>query len=269
MSDVFLKRIVEKYIFSTEDQEIIYKYFDSPYERTSISMVENIPMDYLMYEVFNNIGKVVFEKEYTYKGRHFSFSFFEGLCDDYYGNRYCKFGNPFVIRVYIDEIIPIPHEVYDMADWNFMNARKEGFLGYIYGSYSNDSIYIAGIQSDLCQRYTYLFGQYTESFYKTNGSVVYIENDLVVDKYKYVIPYIRKFFQREWINILMAAVLQCKNFLGFSKVHLLDYTLSEDDGEIVDRIYKLHFKKCFEDIVTINNQVFNTISLEKLMDMFK
>lgn len=260
--------LVEKYIHKEADKQLIFKYFDSPYERTSIAMVENIPMDYLMYDVFNNIGEETFEKSFSYRGRIFHLTYFSGLCDDYYGNRYCKFGTPFVIRVYINGETPIPNEVFDMADWNFMSARKEKFLGYVYGSFCNDSVYIAGIQSDLCQRYTYLFSQYTETFYKTNNAVVYIENDLIVNKYKYVIPYIRKSFQREWIDILMKAVLECRSHNKYSNLYLLKYEFQDEDGEVVDRIYHQHFEKYLENFIQIGNQSYSALSLNALVSLY-
>lgn len=265
-ADPFLFHIIsQSNTLNEKSKELIYQYYDTSYERGAIALLHHLPLSQMMFDIFNNTGDREAAVYYTYKKKQFSYQLMNGICDDYYGERYCKFGAPFVIRVYIQNYDPIPSEVFNIADWNYMSDRKDGFLGYIYGSFYKKEIYVAGLQSDIGQRYSFLFGKKCESFYNNGQSVIYIENDLIVDKFHIYIPYIRNYFQRDWISILMQAVVDVCYNRNIEYLNLLQYTRDpEEEGYIVDRIYSHHFSNYVEGQIFVEGLAFNRIAIRNL-----
>lgn len=263
-NDNFLRSALDKYsMLDNEKKELLYKYYNTPYDRSAIALLYNMSLAEMMFDIFNKNGYEESEVYFKHKNRRYSFILMNGICDDYYGEKYCKFGTPFVIRIYMPDYSPIPCEIFSMADWNYMSNRKDGFIGYIYGSFYQNEIYVAGMQSDICQRYTYLYGQQTKTFYNDGHDIIYIENDLIVKKYKQYIPYIRRYFQREWLDIFMKSLIIVCYKHHIQNMNLLKYT-RDTEGYIVDRIYNQHFNKFIVGEKFVHHQTYWILSLKKM-----
>lgn len=218
------------------------EYLDTPIDREEIAARLNLELGALL-EIFNQSAPIDHNfLQFTHKNYEFSISKMEGLCDDFYGDRMGKFGQPLTLRFYLETPGTLPAEIFDLADWNFMGAGKAFFLGYSYGSVFQDVYFISGLQSDLAVRYGYLFQLKTGSTEVRRGNQVQIESTVHLGTvYKPHISELRRAFQRDWLTIFIAGIeaFVKKEQLRHWALHQFPLTKKEmAKGNILHRIYR-------------------------------
>ena len=164
-----------------------------------------------------------------------------GLVDDYWGDRFGKFGTPVTLRIYFENSTLIPMEMFHLADWNFMSADEDGYLGYIYGSKEENTLWLSGLQSDFCQRYSWLFQKRGIREIRCGLQKKTLDNLSLIEKYKPFIPILRKAFQREWIIIFLLGICTWMNNTGAIRcaIHQFPLTPGESSkGTFMKRIYR-------------------------------
>lgn len=222
-------------------KEVFVKYVDTETDRQAIALMHGMSLKQLLMDVFNNTAPVSEKYYINFKTYCYSYNEMQGTCDDYCGDRFGKFGQPRVLRVYLKNCTQIPKELFEFADWNYMSAGLDYFIGYIYGVIYNNTYYISGIQSDFAQRYTFLYQNegYVNIAYQ--GNVVEVENELLVEKYSKYIPDIRRCFQRFWVTIFLKIIkdYSIKNNIEAIGIQHFELTTEEQlKGNIVNRIYR-------------------------------
>jgi hypothetical protein len=178
-----------------------------------------------------------------------------GLVDDYFGERYGKFGRPITFRVYLKTDNKLSDEIFKLADWNFMSAGKECFIGYIIGSIYDNKLWISGIQSDISQRYSWLFQKRGIREIRVGNQVKKMDNSQFIQEYKKEIPIIRNTFQRDWIKILLCSILHFITNNGINTFLLQKFELDELEnkkGAFMHRIYRELPQKLNASLTTIN-----------------
>ena len=166
----------------------------------------------------------------------------DALCDDFHGSRFGAFGAPITLRVYLTEEAGLPAEMFRLADWNFMDGGQPFFVGYAYGSVHDGTMFLSGLQSDMAQRYTYLFlAQDGETEVREGEEVVLRSTDDLQTLYGGYVPLFRKAFQRKSIPALMGGVVAVARSRGLDAVALHRFPLTAEEsrpGNIVHRVYE-------------------------------
>jgi hypothetical protein len=218
-------------------------YLNSSIDRQEAAEQEGIKIGELL-KIFNKTAPVLNPIKYSYQKIDIDYVIrpMNGLCDDYYGDRYGKFGNPVTLRIYLTEKCGLPAKFFELADWNFMDADLPYFVGYSYGSQYDNILFLSGIQSDIAQRYTYLFlakGEGTQV--RENDEIQFRDTDDLKEKYGILVPRFRKIFQRNWIDIMFAGILSYMIVNKLEAVAIHQFPLIEEENQsihLVNRIYR-------------------------------
>jgi hypothetical protein len=149
-----------------------------------------------------------------------------------------RFGSPVTLRVYYADPTVLPQAMFEAADRTFMDAGHPGFLGYAYGVRHSETLYLAGLHSDLAMRCAALFanrGGTTEI--RAGDTVERRATTVETQRYGEFVPVLRNTFQRYWIQILLCgAVAWARTEPALSQLGLL--WPDEDRGGVVRRIYR-------------------------------
>ncbi|WP_284125101.1 hypothetical protein [Parerythrobacter aestuarii] len=164
-----------------------------------------------------------------------------GLCDDYAGERFAKFGEAVTLRFYLKNCPELPQRLFEAADWNFMDAGMPGYVGYAIGSTDGDTLYVSGIQSDLAARYSYLM-QSRQPTEIRNGDEISIGRGPVEGLGAVsTIRTLRRVFQRDWLAILLrgiAAFMKTRKLRKFA-LHQFPFLPEESEpGHQMWRVYR-------------------------------
>ncbi|WP_235609333.1 hypothetical protein, partial [Frankia casuarinae] len=120
---------------------------------------------------------------------------------------------------------------------------RDGFLGYCYGVRHGDTLYLAGLQSDLAARYAYLFQAHGgRTHVRVGEEVVHGDTTVLAARWGSHVPLLRRTFQRYWIDVLLAGVLAWSvQDGGLDAVGVLRFPLTEAEGRsghLVHRVYR-------------------------------
>lgn len=220
---------------------LLARWLDDDADRGEIAAALGVPLGSLLRS-FNDTAPVGEPIPFAYRGIGFAVTGMAGVCDDIVGDRYPRFGAPVTLRCYLTEPGRLPQRMHEVADWNFMDAGRPGFLGYVYGVRHARTLYAAGLQSDLAARYTYLFqGRGEGTDVRVGEEVSYrAAADLAAEFGPYV-PALRRTYQRYWIDILLAAILTWSAGADITDLALLRFPLTAEEdtpGHVVHRIYR-------------------------------
>ncbi|RKT82965.1 hypothetical protein SAMN05421805_10361 [Saccharopolyspora antimicrobica] len=220
-------------------RELLTRWLTDPTPREDIAASMGIPLGRLLRS-FNETAPLADPVRFRYRGVPFSVVAMAGTCDDVQGDRFPRFGRPVTLRCYLDDETLLPQGMFEAADWNFMDAGRPGFLGYAYGVHHDSALYLAGVQSDLAVRYTYLFqGRGGETEVRIGDEVEVRGPD---DRYRDHVPVLRRTFQRYWIQIMFGAVLAwARREPGLRELGLLRFDLEPEEsanGHVVRRVYR-------------------------------
>jgi hypothetical protein len=217
------------------------RWFDAATDREEVARREGVPLGTLL-RAFNETAPLGPALPFECGGYRFRVRAMHALCDDFHGPRFGGFGEPLTLRVYADESAGLPEEMYRLADWNFMDGGRSGFLGYDYGTVLGGTYYVSGVQSDIAQRYTYLFlarGDATEV--REGDRVVTRETGDLRERLGEHVPAFRRMFQRKSIPTLLGGAATVARELGLGALALRRYDLDDDEvrsGNIVRRVYE-------------------------------
>jgi hypothetical protein len=223
-------------------RELLIRWLEDPAPREDIARTMDMPLGTLVRS-FTETAPISEPIGFRYRNIPFSVMVMVGICDDVSDERFPRFGVPITLRCYLADDTLLPQEMFEAADWNFMDAGRPGFLGYAYGVRHDGALYLAGLQSDLAARYTYLFqGRGGDTEVRAGeGTRTYYPSDLVT-RYGPFVPVLRRTFQRYWIQILLGAVCAWAGAEpGLTEVGLLRYVLEPDEdvpGNVVHRVYR-------------------------------
>ncbi len=224
------------------DRKLLIRWLEDPTPREDIAAALGIPLGTLL-RPFNETAPLQEPVGFCYRGVPFSVVAMAGICDDVCGDRYPRFGAPVALRCYLADMTLLPQGMFDAADWNFMDAGRPGYLGYAYGVRHGSAIYLAGVQSDLAVRYSYLFqGRGGRTAVRVAEEVVERDPADMVDRYSSYVPVLRRTFQRYWIPVLIGAICAwaCTE-QELTEVGVLSYALEPAEdvrGNVVHRVYR-------------------------------
>ena len=238
----FMRRWVYGNPDLADRRELLVRWLEDPTPREDIARSLEMPLGVLVRS-FTETAPLSEPMGFRYRNIPFAVVAMAGTCDDVSDDRFPRFGAPVTLRCYLMDNTLLPQEMFEAADWNFMDAGRGGFLGYAYGVRHNDTLYLAGMQSDLAARYTYLFqGRGGDTEVRAGeGTRTYYPTDLVARVGSFV-PVLRRTFQRYWIQILLGAVCTWAGAEpGLTQVGLLQYALDPHEdvrGNVVHRVYR-------------------------------
>ena len=216
------------------------RWFTDPTPREDIAEQLGMPLGELL-RAFNATAPLQPALPFTYRGVGFEVVAMNGVCDDVADGRFPLFGAPVTLRCYMRTPAPLPQRMFEAADWNFMDAGRPGFVGYAYGVRHDAGVYLAGLQSDLGARYTYLFqGRGETSEVRRGDEVVDLPAAQRQEPAEFV-RMLRRTFQRTWVEIMLAAVLTWSANAGLQEIALLQFPLTADEdvpGTVVHRVYR-------------------------------
>jgi hypothetical protein len=223
-------------------RDLLFQWIEDPTEREEIAAAHGISLGALL-RPFNETAPLSEPIEFKYRSVSFSAIAMAGICDDVCGDRYPRFGEPITLRCYFTDPTLLPQSMYEAADWNFMDAGRPGYLGYAYGVRHGRTVYLAGLQSDLAVRYSYLFqGRGGRTAVRMGDEVAEREPADMVARYGAAVPVLRRTFQRYWIPVLIGAVCAwARTEPGLGELGLLKYELGGDErrrGNVVNRVYQ-------------------------------
>ncbi|MFJ8228469.1 hypothetical protein ACIQ9E_00725 [Streptomyces sp. NPDC094448] len=239
----FLKRWVHDNAWLTPARrELLGRWVDDPTPREEVAEQIGVPLGELL-RAFNHTGPISPPVGFRYRSAGFAVTAMEGTCDDIADGRYPQFGSPVTLRCYLADAALLPQGMLEAADWNFMDAGRPGFLGYAYGVRSGETLYLAGVQSDIAVRYSYLFqGRGGETERRVGDDVRLGGADDPAADYADYVPVLRRTFQRYWIQVMLGAVAAWAGTEpDLTELGLLDFPLtSEEDtrGHVVQRVYR-------------------------------
>jgi hypothetical protein len=223
-------RFLERYIAQIPPalREINRKYLNSPVPREEIARAEGLLLGRLLRS-FNETAPVSPPTRFVLGGRQFAVRWMRALCDDFCGDRFGAFGEPVSLRVYADPQV-LPQGMHTVADWNFMDAALPAYLGYGYGSVFNGILFLSGLQSDLAQRYTYLFQRPEGKVDAREGEeILRVSGRLLVEKFGRYVPALRRNFQRTWIEVLLAGCASYALTQGLRSMAFQQFSLTEEE----------------------------------------
>jgi hypothetical protein len=223
-------------------RDLLFRWLEDPAEREDIAASQGMKLGELL-RPFNETAKLSDPVEFMYRYMSFSVVAMAGICDDVAGDRYPRFGAPVTLRCYYTAPGPLPQDMHDAADWNFMDAGRPGYLGYAYGVRFGPAVYLAGLQSDLAVRYSYLFqGRDGSTAVRDGDEVTERDTAYLAARYGRYIPVLRRTFQRYWMLVLLGAVCAwARTEPELSEFALLKYVLEpaeRERGNVVGRLYR-------------------------------
>lgn len=238
----FLERQISSSPRMRERAGLFRCYFDSPTPREELAPLLGMPKGQLL-RIFNDTAPLGPPLRYRFGGASFVLYPMAGLCDDFHGERFGKFGAPLTLRLYLTAEAGLPAEFFEAADWNFMDAGLPYFVAYAYGTRLGDTLFFSGLQSDVAQRYTYLYlgrGEGTEV--REGLETSYRQTEDLRTRFGAYVPLFRRLFQRRWVDIVLAGVLcYVLRERGVEKLAFQQFPLLEEEdapGHIVHRIYR-------------------------------
>lgn len=223
--------------------ELFERYLNSPLDRDEAATREGMQVGELV-TLLNEMGPLSDPIHYTFRHGSYTLRSMRGICDDYYGDRLGKFGAPFTLRFYLTEAAGLPPEMFELADFNFLHAGLPYFAGHIYGSRYGKRLFISCIQSDVAQRYTYLFlGRNAGRTEVREGlATVFRPTEDLRDRFARYVPRFRKVFQRYWIEALLMGLFVYAVRKGrIEELALQQFALTEREdraAHIMTRIYR-------------------------------
>jgi hypothetical protein len=207
-------------------------------------IAERLGMDLgTLLRSFNETAPLAEPIDFTYRGIPFSVVAMAGTCDDVAGERFPAFGDPVTLRCYLSDDTLLPQGMFEAADWNYMDAGRPGFVGYAYGVRYDRTLYLAGVQSDLGVRYSYLFqGRSDGTDVRSGDRVELREAGDLAARYGDCVPVLRRSFQRYWISIMLGAVAAwASGEPELTELGLLQFALEPEEdrkGHVVHRLYR-------------------------------
>ena len=192
---------------------------------------------------FNETAPLSEPIDFTYRKVPFSVVAMAGTVDDVAGERFPAFGEPVTLRCYLSDDTLLPRGMFEAADWNYMDAGRPGFVGYAYGVRHDRTLYLAGVQSDLGVRYSYLFqGRSDGTDVRSGDRVELREAGDLATRYGEFVPVLRRSFQRYWISIMLGAVAAwASGEPELAELGLLQFALEPEEdrkGHVVHRLYR-------------------------------
>lgn len=223
-------------------RELLVRWLEDPTEREDIAASHGMTLGALL-RPFNETAPLSDPVEFMYRYVSFSVVAMSGICDDVAGERYPRFGAPITLRCYYTDPGLLPQDMYEAADWNFMDAGLPGYLGYAYGVRYGPAVYLAGLQSDLAVRYSYLFqGRGGCTAVRVGDEVAERDPAGLAARYGPYVPVLRRTFQRYWIPVLLGAVCAwARTQPELSELGVLRYALGQAEqerGNVVHRVYR-------------------------------
>lgn len=223
-------------------RELFTRWFADPTPREDIAAATGMTLGALLRS-FNDTAPLSEPVGFRYRGIPFTVVGMAGVCDDIAEGRFPQFGAPVTLRCHLADDTLLPQGMVEAADWNFMDAGRPGFLGYAYGVRHEDTLYLAGVQSDLAVRYSYLFqGRDGGSEVRVGDVVERVDPSELAARYGPYVPVLRRTFQRYWIPVLLGAVAAwARTEPGLDELGLLRFPLQPGEGErghVVQRVYR-------------------------------
>jgi hypothetical protein len=237
----FLRRWVYDNPALADRRELFARWFTDPTPREEIAERLGLSLGELLRR-FNATAPLQPALPFRYRGIPFAAVGMDGVCDDVADGRFPLFGAPVTVRCYLTDPDLLPQRMYEAADWNFMDAGRPGFVGYAYGVVHEGTVWLAGVQSDLGARYTYLFqGRGEDTEVRRGDEVVELAAEQRQEPVE-LVRVLRRSFQRTWIEVMLGAVLTWAGTReGIGAVGLLQFPLTADEdagGTVVHRVYR-------------------------------
>nr|CAF31537.1 cytochrome c-type [Micromonospora olivasterospora] len=238
----FYRRWVTDNPLLGERRALLARWLDDPTPREEIAEALGLPLGALL-RAFNDTAPLDAPVPFRYRGVRFAVTGMAGVCDDIVGDRFPRFGTPVTLRCHLAEPNLLPQAMFEAADWNFMDADRPGFLGYAYGVREGDTLYLAGMQSDLAARYSYLFqGRGEGTDVRIGDEVAFQPTEELVARFGDYVPVLRRTFQRYWIDVLLGAVAAwAATEPALRTLGLLWFDLEPQEdahGHLVNRVYR-------------------------------
>lgn len=238
----FLKRWIEEHAYIEDHRIRLRRWMTNPTPREDIAAELGVSLGQLLRR-FNSTAPLSDPISFVYRRIAYGVRGMYGLCDDVADNRYPLFGAPLTLRCYIEDRSLMPQGMYEAADWNFMDAGIDGFVGYAYGVLHEKTLYLAGLQSDLAVRYSYLFQERGETTEVRRGDDV-VERSAGEMKAAFgqYVSVLRRTFQRYWIQVLLGACLTWAERDGLDSIGLLQFERNDEEnqsGHVVQRVYRI------------------------------
>lgn len=223
-------------------RELLARWLTDPTPREEIADQLGLSLGALLRSL-NDTAPLGAALPFSYRSIPFTCRAMEGTCDDIADDRWPMFGAPVTLRCYLDDATLLPQDLFEAADWNFMDAGRPGFLGYAYGSWQDGTLYLAGLQSDLGVRYSYLFqGRAGGTEVRVGDEVVTRPADELVAAYGQYVPVLRRTFQRYWIQIMLGAVATWAGTRpDLDRIAILRFPFRPEEdtrGHVVHRVYQ-------------------------------
>jgi hypothetical protein len=240
--DDFLRRWAYDNPALADRRELLLAWLEDPTDREEVAEKAGLSLGALLRR-FNETAPLSPPIGFRYRQTGFTVVGMAGVCDDVSGDRYPKFGSPVTVRCYYADPSVLPQAMFEAADWNFMDAGRPGFLGYGYGVRHGRTLYLAGLQSDLSVRYSYLFqGRTGATDVRTGDSVEQRPASELTQRYAPYVPVLRRTVQRYWIQIMLgAAAAWADAEPEVTEIGLLRFALEPEEaehGNIVHRVYR-------------------------------
>jgi hypothetical protein len=220
-----------------ETRTLLTRWLDDPTDRPEVAAKEGMSLGALL-RVFNQTAPLADPVGFRHRETGFLVRSMAGTCDEVIGDGFPKFGSPVTLRVYYADPGAVPQAMFEAADWTFMDAGEPGFLGYAYGVRHSETLYLAGLRSELAMRCAALFqNKGGEAEIRVGDDVERRATTAETEQYANFVPVLRQTFQRYWIQILLgAAVAWARTEPALSQIGLL--WPEEDRGGVVRRIYR-------------------------------
>jgi hypothetical protein len=237
----FLRRWVYDNPALADRRELFTRWFTDPTPREEIAERLGLSLGELLRRL-NATAPLEPALPFRYRSIPFAAVGMAGVCDDVADGRFPMFGEPVTVRCYLTDPDLLPQRMYEAADWNFMDAGRPGFVGYAYGVVHDGAVWLAGVQSDLGARYTYLFQGRGEDTEVRRGDEVPLLPAGQRQEPVELVRVLRRSFQRTWIEVMLGAVLVwAERRGGIDRLGLLQFPLTEDEdtgGTVVHRVYR-------------------------------
>ncbi|MCH0541480.1 hypothetical protein I3F58_18325 [Streptomyces sp. MUM 203J] len=223
-------------------RDLFVRWLEDPTPREEIAERLGVPLGVLL-RALNDTAPLQEPLGFHHRDVPFEVVAMDGTCDDIADGRFPMFGAPLTLRCYLKGG-SLPQGMYEAADWNFMDAGRPGFVGYLYGVRHGDTLYLAGVQSDLGVRYSYLFQARGDGQTEVRrGDEVRLEPVAwPAEEFGAYVPVLRRTFQRYWIPVLLGAVVAwARRHPEVRRVGLLQFPLKpgeERRGHVVQRVYR-------------------------------
>lgn len=229
-------------------RELFTRWLTDPTPREEIAERLGLPVGALLRS-FNQTAPLEGPLPFTYRSNPFLSLSMAGICDDIADDRWPLFGTPVTVRCYLGDDTLLPQAMCEAADWNFMDAGRPGFLGYAYGTHHEGTLYLAGLQSDVGVRYSYLFQGRVGGGDGDSGPEVRVGDDVVslpaeelVAAYGAYVPVLRRTFQRYWIQVMLGAVTSwTRTRPDIGHLAILQFAFRPEEnvkGNVVHRVYQ-------------------------------